>query len=312
MTPREKMIAALNFQPYEGRPPHIELEFQLTREVFGEDPLDWNRVREIPKLQLRDALIRNVQLWIKVAEKYDYSDLPGLHWLGLNEAAQSFQIARELSGDRYLLKCHVDGTLAIPDGANYANLSYRIADDFDGLLEELDRNCENACRTIEAFAQAGAEINYMCSDYCFNQGPFLSPNMFRKLVTPFLKRQCDTCRKVGMYGVKHTDGNLNPILDQMIECHPHAFHSIDPMAGMDIREVRRQVGKKIALIGNVDCSKLQSGTKQEIEESARYCLKYGPIDHTGYVFASSNCIFRGVPLESYDTMLAVRNSWEDN
>jgi hypothetical protein len=62
-------------------------------------------------------------------------------------------------------------------------------------------------------------------------------------------------------------------------------------------------------MGNVDCSKLQSGTEAEIEASARYCLEHGPVDGTGYVFCSSNCIFEGVPLASYRRMLQVRDEW---
>jgi hypothetical protein len=34
MTPRERLLAALRFEPYEGPVPHLELEFQLAEELF--------------------------------------------------------------------------------------------------------------------------------------------------------------------------------------------------------------------------------------------------------------------------------------
>jgi uroporphyrinogen decarboxylase len=37
-----------------------------------------------------------------------------------------------------------------------------------------------------------------------------------------------------------------PILDQLVECEPHALHSIDPQAGVDLAEVKRLVGDKVA------------------------------------------------------------------
>ena len=35
---------------------------------------------------------------------------------------------------------------------------------------------------------------------------------------------------MGFYVIKHTDGNIMPILDQLVERKPHALHSLDPQA----------------------------------------------------------------------------------
>ena len=66
----------------------------------------------------------------------------------------------------------------------------------------------------------------------------------------------------------------------------------------------RLAGDKVALIGNVNCGPLSSGTDQEVIESARYALKHG-MPGGGYVFATSNCIYTGMPLRRYDLMLDV-------
>ena len=81
------------------------------------------------------------------------------------------------------------------------------------------------------------------------------------------------------------------------------------MAGVDIREVRRLCGDRVALIGNVNCALVQAGTPEEIAASARYCLEHGGVAQGGYIFSTSNCIFRGVPLENYLTMLGVRRQY---
>ena len=60
-------------------------------------------------------------------------------------------------------------------------------------------------------------------------------------------------RKNGAYVIKHTDGNIMPILDQLVSCRPHALHSIDPQAKVDLGEVKRLVGDKVCLAGNVNC-----------------------------------------------------------
>jgi len=54
---------------------------------------------------------------------------------------------------------------------------------------------------------------------------------------------------MGFYTIKHTDGNIMPILDQLVQANPHALHSLDPQAGIDMAEVKRLCGKQVCLIG---------------------------------------------------------------
>ena len=74
------------------------------------------------------------------------------------------------------------------------------------------------------------------------------------------------------------------------------------MAGVDIAEVKRLYGKRICLIGNVNCALMQTGTEEEILESCRYAMESGK-PGGGYIFSTSNCIFKGMPTRSYDLML---------
>jgi uroporphyrinogen decarboxylase len=95
-----------------------------------------------------------------------------------------------------------------------------------------------------------------------------------------------------------------PILDQLVQCRPHALHSLDPQGGVDIAEVKRLCGKKVCLIGNVNCGKLDTGTDEEVIESVRYALKHG-MPGGGYIFSTSNCVYTGMRLERYELMLKV-------
>ena len=121
---------------------------------------------------------------------------------------------------------------------------------------------------------------------------------------PEVEAAIDAAKKDGLYTIKHTDGNIMPILDQLVECKPHALHSIDPMAGVDIKEVKRLVGDKVALCGNVHCAALQTGTDQEVIDSAEYCLTHAK-PGGGYFFCTSNIPFKGMPVERYQMILDV-------
>jgi uroporphyrinogen decarboxylase len=109
---------------------------------------------------------------------------------------------------------------------------------------------------------------------------------------------------MGFYVIKHTDGNIMPILDQLVEANPHALHSLDPQGGVDLAVVKRECGERVCLIGNVNCGLLDSGTDEEVVQSARYALEHG-MPGGGYIFSTSNCIYTGMRLARYELMLDV-------
>ena len=85
---------------------------------------------------------------------------------------------------------------------------------------------------------------------------------------------------------------------------PQDVGAEQPQGGVDIAEVKRRVGDKVCLIGNVSCAMLDTGTDEQVIDSARYALRHG-MPGGGYVFATSNCIYTGMALARYELMLDV-------
>ena len=186
---------------------------------------------------------------------------------------------------------------------------YQIADDPDGMHEQAEKKMKWAMERNKRLFDAGIESFILCADYCYNSGPFLSPKMFREFITPYLAKIIDEIRKMGGYAIKHTDGNIMPILAQLIECRPHAIHSLDPMAGVDIAVVKKITSEAgVAICGNVNCARMQTGTDEEVRQSALYALKHGK-PGGGYFYTTSNVPFRGLPAERYQMILDI---WKEH
>ena len=92
-------------------------------------------------------------------------------------------------------------------------------------------------------------------------------------------------------------------------CMITGLHSLDPMAGVDIAEVKQLCGDRICLLGNVNMAWLQRRTPQQIQDGYRYCPEHRGVEQGGYIFATSNCIFEGVPLGNYELMLELRQRY---
>jgi len=254
------------------------------------------------QLHIRDM----AELYIAIAERFNHSAIfiqPNP--FDTNTMLHLIDAVRDIAGDKYFIMMHGDATYSIPDGNNMLAFSYRTADDPDGLKKEAEEMVAAAFAKAETFKKHGGLDGFaLCSDYCLNTGPFLSPAQFSEFVTPYLAKLIQGYRDMGFYTIKHTDGNIMPIVDQLVEANPHALHSIDPQAGVDIAEIKKLYGNRVCLIGNVNCGLLDTGTDEDAVESARYALKHG-MPGGGYIFSTSNCIYTGMRLARYEMMLDV-------
>jgi len=309
-TPRQNFIRALERKPVTGRVPHFELVFFLTMEAFGRvhnsqrKYAQWDQMSQRERnLHLRDL----ADLHVQIAQTYEHSAIfvHPVAW----DSDDIFAIIdniRDISGDRYFLMTHGDCTFGIPDGNNMVDFALRIADDPGGLKDEAERNLEHRLRRAEKFhVHGGIDGFALCSDYCLNVGPFLSPGQFGEFVTPYLSRLNKAYRDMGFYSIKHTDGNIMPILDQLVQSNPHALHSLDPQGGVDLALVKKMVGDRVCLIGNVNCGLLQTGTDEQVIADVRRSLRDGMAGGPGYIFSTSNCVYTGLALERYHLMLDV-------
>lgn len=310
MTPRERFCRALDRQPLSGRVPHFELVFYLTMEAFGKvHPLhrsyqQWEQMEEQERRRHREDM---GAIYLATAERFEHSAIflhpnPGGNE---EETFRLIDLIRELSGNQYFLMLHGDATLGIPNGERMVEMSYRLADEPEKMKGEAAAKVNAALARAERLARhGGLDGLALCSDYCFNSGPFLSPAQFAEFVTPYLTRLIQGYRDLGLYTIKHTDGNIMPILDQLVAANPHALHSLDPQGGVDIAEVKRLVGERICLIGNVDCGLMDTGSEAEVTASAGYALRHG-MPGGGYIFSTSNCVYTGMRLSRYEAILNV-------
>ncbi|MCS6860586.1 MAG: hypothetical protein NZT92_09745, partial [Abditibacteriales bacterium] len=308
MTPKQHAIIALERRPPPpGLVPTFELEFQLTQELLGKEfHADF---KDASPRERERMIAQNAELYVEVAETLDYCIIMitrAPDEKGLMETARGI---RQLVGDKYLLICHGDATYAIPTGANMEAMAVAFFERGDEMKRRADAMVDDALERGKRLLDGGFDGFALCADYCFNTGPFLSPPMFAQFVTPYLARLVAGYREMGAYVIKHTDGNIMPILDQLVSCQPHALHSIDVQArDMDFAVVKRLVGDKVCLIGGVNCALLQTGTDEEIIAHCLYTLQHG-MPGGGYIYSTTNVAFKGLPLERYLLMLEVRRQY---
>jgi uroporphyrinogen decarboxylase len=138
-------------------------------------------------------------------------------------------------------------------------------------------------------------------DLAYTEGFMVSPEVYRRHLFPWLKKIAERCHERGVAFIYHSDGNIWEVIDDLVACGINALNPIEPKA-MDIVEVKRRIGGRVCIIGNIDLGyTLTRGTPQEVREEVRIRIKeVGP--GGGYCVSSSNSVPKYVPFENFFAM----------
>lgn len=151
--------------------------------------------------------------------------------------------------------------------------------------------------------RAGAEVIVLGDDYAHNHGPMMSPAIFESFIAPRLRRMVALIRDEGAFCIKHSDGNLYPILEAIVATGPHAINPIEPVAGMELARVKALVGDRVCLTGNIDCGQLlPHGTPEEVQAAVQQAIA-DAAKGGGYIVTSSNSIHSSCRAENVIAMV---------
>ena len=166
----------------------------------------------------------------------------------------------------------------------------------DVVAETTEKVARNAVR-------AGADIVTLGDDYAATHGPMFSREHFQRLVLPRMQRVVDAIHEEGGIVVKHSDGNLWPILDLIVDSGVEGINPIEPVANMDIGEVKQKYGDRVCIVGNIDCGDLLSnGTTEQVDATVKKCIQ-DAAKGGGFMLCSSNSIHSSVNPDNYVAMV---------
>ena len=189
------------------------------------------------------------------------------------------------------------------DLMGYENLLIKCALEPDLVGQLVEKCIDHSIAMLSIAAELGGEIVMSGDDIADNNRTLISPKMWDAIFMPHFRRWVAAIHDHGMYYWKHTDGNIQAILPALVDAGIDGIDPIEPVAGMDLAEIKQTWGNKIAIKGNVDCAQLLvNGTEHEVEEAVKQCVRDAGTGG-GYACSSSNSIHSGVKPKLYIKML---------
>ncbi|WP_407314090.1 uroporphyrinogen decarboxylase family protein [Desulfosporosinus sp. SB140] len=164
--------------------------------------------------------------------------------------------------------------------------SYAQVDNPELISKVCRRFAEWTAQVIDHLNEMDFDFFWCADDLAGNHGPFMSPKVFRELLLPNMRIAADRIKKPWIF---HSDGNLFPIMEDLLTLGMTAVHPIQPCA-MDLGKMKKEYGPRVGIVGNIDLDyTLTLGTEEEVEAEVRErILTAGP--GGGYIVSSANSL----------------------
>ena len=158
-------------------------------------------------------------------------------------------------------------------------------------------------RLIDRLVEIGVDCIWLSDDHAFNSGPFISPPLLQEFDFDYMKRLVDYIHAKGLPVILHSCGNLNLTIDRIVATGVNGLHAIQPSAHNDIYAYKKQYGKQICLIGNMDINQLlPNGSPYEISLKVKEMVENCFYDRTGFILTTCNLLNIDIPVENAITM----------
>ena len=182
----------------------------------------------------------------------------------------------------------------------------RLALDPDWLAEMFDAHVAlvrgmTGLVFAEGFRPDGVFVG---GDIAYRNGMLMSPTMYRALILPRLAAMIRCFKDHGLKVIYHTDGDCREAIPMLIEAGIDCLEPMEAKVGIDVRDLAKDYGERIAFMGNLDVRALSAGgdaLRDEVEGK----VKALAAARVPYIAHSDHSVPDTVSFESYERVIDI-------
>jgi uroporphyrinogen decarboxylase len=244
-----------------------------------------------------------------LAGKDEIGDLKNYKWPSPDIFDFShFPLEAKIHSDRAIIGVFTWGPYFIASflrGLENLMIDFAVRKDYAAYLINTlaDISCAALTRMLEFYGD-GIDIVYMADDYCSQDAPMFSPDDFRELISPYLKRLVGVTHRHNKKFLIHICGAVRPLLPLIIEAGVDMLEPIQTRAaGMEPAGLKRDFGQDICFYGGIDIQQiLNNGTPKQVSDEVKRLIDIMD-DNGGYVLGPGHTYIQiDTPVENILTM----------
>jgi uroporphyrinogen-III decarboxylase len=276
-------------------PPPVTLreddEMRIQRDGYGRTVQLCKKTATIPLPM--DFPVKNMDDWLKLKPAFTFRP-ERINWEGVERARCEQERGK-------LVLAYIPGAFDIPRelmGEEVACMAYY---DQPELMHDILATLQDtAMRTLEPISRK-LQIDQLSvhEDFAGKSGPLAGPEQIGQYFKPYYRAIWDMLQSRGAKIFQQdTDGNVNPVMDQLLDTGLTCIYPMEPAAGMDIVALRKQYGRRLMMSGGLDKHVLRQD-RAAIRRELEYKLQPLMHDTGGIVFGLDHRIPNGTPIANY-------------
>jgi len=135
-------------------------------------------------------------------------------------------------------------------------------------------------------------------DVAYRKDMFFSPEYWRRWFKPGVKAIVEVCHEAGLPVIYHGCGNVRRIFEDFIEIGVDAYNPLEAKAGLDVVDLRREFGHRIAFCGNMDVIAWAEASFEDLKKEV--LRKLNAARGGGYIFQSDHSVPSNISGQRYD------------
>ena len=239
-----------------------------------------------------DYPVKNMDDWIKIKHYYQFTE----NRIDYDKIA----LAKKKQQEGIMIRASVPGGFDLPRQLmGEEELCYAYFEQPELIKDILDTAADNAVKCCERVSEY-FNVDHLAihEDMAGKSGSLIGPVHIDEFLKPYYLKIWEAFRENGcIVFTQDSDGNMNSVIDSLIECGLNQMYPMEPAAGMDIVKVHNKYGKKLSLKGGIDKFILRD-SKLAILRELEYKMQ-SSMQQGGIVFGLDHRIPNGSSLELY-------------
>jgi len=184
---------------------------------------------------------------------------------------------------------------------NFCECIYSKPSLVKNVIEKISEIQIEAIEKIIDLEQVGAV--WIADDLAFGNGLIISQKHLREYIFPVYKKIVSKCHKKNKVVFFHSDGQIISIIEDLISIGFDALHPIDPnVTNLNIKDIKEEYGKRIAIFGNVDVKLLAEGNPEQVKNRVHFLLE-NIAPGGGFALGSGNSVPEWANIDNYKMMV---------
>jgi len=257
--------------------------FASTPEVLGwviESKADWERIKDRHLSEFVPDYARVD--WVNLRQRYQQARSEG-KCIALSAVIGYDQLQRYVKSEELLI-------LTADDPVWFREMVETVA----GLVLRLSK--------LIIGAGYKPDVAFFYNDMAYRNGPLFSPRTYRNCILESDKLLCDYFHSLDIPIIYHTDGDIHKLIPGLIDAGVDCLQPLEAKANMDVRELKAEVGDRLAFMGNIDTRKMADPDPSVIEEEIRTKLQVAKMGG-GYIYHSDHSVPPIVSFEQYQRIM---------